>query len=476
VLSTIHQPSAMLFQQFDRLLFLAKGGRTVYFGDIGTNSRTLLNYFENAGARKCNDEENPAEYMLEIIGVGSHNKSIKDWPSVWKASDENTAIQHELQELQAHQDVAGAKKYHETSGAYALPLYSQMWHVTRRGFQQYWRTPQYVYGKLALCTMSALFVGFSFWHQDSSYTGMQNSIFAIFMITTIFTPLVQQVSALSKARILIKADDTQIMPRFVTQRALYEVRERPSKTYSWIAFIHSNIVVEIPYQVAAALLVFGCWYFTVFGTGHSIRNTMLMLGFTIQFYMYTSTFAYMVISALPDAQTGANVGMLLFSMILIFNGVLQRPSALPGFWKFMWRASPLTYLMGGWSGTALDGVKVICSSSELVIFKSPTDLTCSEYLKPYFEHGALGYLNNPASRSSCEYCPFSNADQYLALSSVEPSQRHRDLAIGFGFIIFNIFVSVGSYYLFRVRRIRFCGPMRLLRKMASACHGHRKSK
>lgn len=32
ILCTIHQPSAMLFQRFDRLLLLADGGRTVYFG------------------------------------------------------------------------------------------------------------------------------------------------------------------------------------------------------------------------------------------------------------------------------------------------------------------------------------------------------------------------------------------------------------------------------------------------------------
>ncbi|KAL4772355.1 P-loop containing nucleoside triphosphate hydrolase protein [Aspergillus nidulans var. acristatus] len=31
-------------QQFDRLLLLAKSGQTVYFGDIGENSRTLIKY------------------------------------------------------------------------------------------------------------------------------------------------------------------------------------------------------------------------------------------------------------------------------------------------------------------------------------------------------------------------------------------------------------------------------------------------
>ncbi|KAE9402076.1 hypothetical protein BT96DRAFT_956345 [Gymnopus androsaceus JB14] len=51
ILCTIHQPSALLFQGFDRLLFLVSGGRTVRFGEIGPNSRTLISYFESQGAK-----------------------------------------------------------------------------------------------------------------------------------------------------------------------------------------------------------------------------------------------------------------------------------------------------------------------------------------------------------------------------------------------------------------------------------------
>lgn len=59
ILCTIHQPSGELFQMFDRLLLLRKGGETVYFGDLGHNSSTLLDYFQRNGARECDDEENP---------------------------------------------------------------------------------------------------------------------------------------------------------------------------------------------------------------------------------------------------------------------------------------------------------------------------------------------------------------------------------------------------------------------------------
>ena len=124
----------------------------------------------------------------------------------------------------------------------------------------------------------------------------------------------------------------QIMPRFVIQRSLYEVRERPSKAYSWIAFVFANIMVEIPFQIGVAILGWVCWYWAVFGAHQSSETRVLMLLFFIEFQIFTSTFAHMVIAALPDAETAGNIATLLFSMMLTFNGVLQPPSALPGFW------------------------------------------------------------------------------------------------------------------------------------------------
>ena len=143
ILCTIHQPSAILFQEFDRLLFLMRGGKTIYFGDIGKNSRTLLDYFEGNGAPKCDDEANPAEYMLDICG----KKADRDWSEVWKETVEAKAVQAELDRIHEAKKSEPAASDSSSTSQFAMPLTSQIYYVTQRVVQQYWRTPSYITGK-----------------------------------------------------------------------------------------------------------------------------------------------------------------------------------------------------------------------------------------------------------------------------------------------------------------------------------------
>lgn len=181
-----------------------------------------------------------------MVGAGATGKSTQDWHEVWKSSDEAKEIQNELSRIK---ETMGSQQSHDDENTshseFAMPLTSQLIEVTARVFQQYWRTPGYVYAKLVLGVASALFIGFSFFHVNSSQGGLQDTIFSLFMITTIFTTLIQQ-----------------IMPRFILQRDLYEVRERPSKAYSWKAFLLANIVVEIPYQILLGIMVFASYYYS----------------------------------------------------------------------------------------------------------------------------------------------------------------------------------------------------------------------
>ncbi|CAG8279653.1 unnamed protein product [Penicillium salamii] len=435
VLCTIHQPSAMLFQQFDQLLFLARGGKTVYFGPVGDNSSTMLEYFESNGARKCDDSENPAEYMLNIVNAGQNNKG-QDWYDVWKQSEECTGVQTELNRIHAEKEKEAPAVEEDTSAShseFAMPLWSQISLVTNRVFTQYWRMPSYVLAKWGLGIASGLFIGFSFYDAKTSLQGMQTIIYSLFMICTIFSSLSQQ-----------------IMPVFVTQRSLYEGRERPSKSYSWKAFLIANIVVEIPYMIIMGILTWACYFYAVVGIPDSAAQGTVLV-FCIVFFIYASTFTHMVIAGLPDEQTASAVVVLLFAMSLTFCGVMQTPDAFPGFWIFMYRVSPFTYWVGGMASAQLHGRQVVCSASELSIFNPPSGQTCMEYLQKYAT-AAGGQIMNGNATSNCEYCPLSVADQSLASFGIYYSERWRNFGIMWAFIAFNIFVAVVMYYLVRVKR------------------------
>lgn len=320
VLCTIHQPSALLFQQFDRLLFLAKGGKTVYFGNIGENSEVLLDYFESNGARTCDPQENPAEYMIEIVN-NTQDIQGRDWFETWKANPESQAVQAEINRIHAEKmnQPESDASVTDMNMEFAAPFHVQLLEVTTRVFQQYWRTPSYILSKWVLAMATGLFVGFSFFKAQTSLAGLQTIVYACFMLITIFQTVVQQVH-----------------PYFVTQRSLYEVREKPSKAYSWQAFLIANVIVEIPWHISMGILTYACFYYPIAGVQSSDRQGLVLL-FCIQLFIYAASFAQMTVAAMRDAETAAAVVSLLTILSLLFCGVMQSPAALPGFWNFMVR-------------------------------------------------------------------------------------------------------------------------------------------
>lgn len=236
ILCTVHQPSSLLFQRFDRILLLAKGGRTVYFGDIGRDSNVLLDYFARNGGPKYATGENPAEYMLAAIGAAPGAETSIDWPQVWKESQEYKEVQAELSRLRGliSQPSAVMDSSEGSHQAFAASFVTQFSAVGKRVAQQYWRTPSYIYSKAVLTIGGSLLIGFSFFQGNNTQQGLQNQMFGVFIFLFVVIQLVYQ-----------------ILPMFVVQRTLYEARERQSKTYAWQTFVLSNIVVEMAWNAVS---------------------------------------------------------------------------------------------------------------------------------------------------------------------------------------------------------------------------------
>ncbi|KAL4902000.1 hypothetical protein BDW74DRAFT_66603 [Aspergillus multicolor] len=445
ILCTIHQPSAMLFQRFDRLLLLASEGKTVYFGEVGQGASTLMDYFVRNGGSPCPPGANPAEHMLEVIGAAPGAHSDIDWPEVWRSSAEYQEVRGELAQLRelANQPSPVSDPNDKSSYAeFAAPFSDQLVQVGRRVFQQYWRDPSYIWSKVLLTVGSSIFIGFSFFKMDNTRQGLQNQMFGVFVFLFVTVQLVMQ-----------------IIPVFVTQRKLYESRERQSKTYAWQAFMMSNITVEFFWNTVMAIFCFLVWYYPVglynnaeyTDTVHS-RSLLALLNIWAVF-LFASSLAHLLIAGIEVAEIASSLSNILFIMMYAFCGILAGPDALPGFWIFMFRVNPFTYLVSSLLATTLGDAPMHCADNEVLLFSAPEGQTCQEYTESYRDV-AGGYILNPNAQGSeqCQYCALEYTNQYLAGLSIDYGNRWRDFGLLWVYIVFNTVVAVALYKLFRVPR------------------------
>ncbi|KAF6072234.1 ABC-2 type transporter family protein [Candida albicans] len=260
ILCTIHQPSALIMAEFDKLLFLQKGGRTAYFGELGENCQTMINYFEKYGADPCPKEANPAEWMLQVVGAAPGSHAKQDYFEVWRNSSEYQAVREEINRMEAELSKLPRDNDPEALLKYAAPLWKQYLLVSWRTIVQDWRSPGYIYSKLILVISSSLFIGFSFFKSKNNLQGLQSQMLAVFMFFVPFTTFIDQ-----------------MLPYFVKHRAVYEVREAPSRTFSWFAFIAGQITSEIPFQIVVGTISYFCWYYPVGLYANAEPQTQLTL-------------------------------------------------------------------------------------------------------------------------------------------------------------------------------------------------------
>ena len=434
ILCTIHQPSATLFEQFDRLLLLKKGGQTVYFGDIGENSNTLLEYFERQGARTCGKEENPAEYILECIGAGATARVHEDWYDIWRQSPEYAVLTAEISQL--HRELALLPDNNvdkNLKNKFAAGYFTQLKLVYLRTVIQFWRTPTYILAKFVLMIIGGLFIGFTFWSIDNSLSGMQNAMFAIFLVQVLSSPL-----------------SNQIQSQAESSRELYEVRESQSNTFHWSTLLISEYFAEIPYHFAFSTLLYCCFYFPVkYNTTASVAGYFYFV-YCILFQLYYVSFALMVVYISPDAASASSISAVLFSFMIAFCGVMQPASQMPTFWTFMYKVSPYTYFIQCYMAITLHGRPVVCKPQEFSVFQPPSGLTCQQYAGPFVQ-SVTGYLNNPNATTNCQYCQFTVGDEYLGTLGINYSYRWRNIGFICAYILFNVYAMGLLYYLFRVK-------------------------
>ncbi|PGH07315.1 hypothetical protein GX51_01859 [Blastomyces parvus] len=429
ILCTIHQPNSAIFETFDRLLLLQKGGECVYFGDIGQDAHVLLDYFRRNGA-DCPPNANAAEWMLDTIGAGqSPRVGPRDWGDIWRDSPELEKVKEDIITMKTQRMQSVQDETVELEKEYATPLLHQIKVVLKRTNLAFWRSPNYGFTRLFSHAALALITGLVFMQLDDSRSSLQYRIFIIFQITVI------------PALIL-----AQVEPRYDIARMIF-YRESASKTYKQFPFALSMVLAEVPYNILCSVIFFLPIYYIP-----GLQSASERAGYQFLMVLITEMFAVtagqMIAALTPSAFIAAQLNPPFHIILALFCGVAIPKPQIPRFWRvWLHELNPFTRLVSGMVTTELHQREVICTTAEYNTFSSPPGMDCGTYMQPFFDMGGPGYITDNAT-SACEYCAFKVGDQFYQNFGMDYGTRWRDLGIFAAFIGSNlILLFIGSRYL-----------------------------
>lgn len=330
VCATIHQPSIAIFNSFDTLLLLKRGGETVFFGDLGEESSSLIEYFERYEASpKIRPGENPATWMLTCIGAGgSSGQKAFDYAGSYQQSKLKEEAVRKIDEFCAtSSDENNVSFPHK----YATSSKTQKWAVMRRTFTVYWRSPSYNLLRLMVSVIVALLFGSVFASQrvPQNEADMNSRITSIF-ITAVF--------------LAVNSYNT-VLAVFETERNMF-YRHKAALMYDQRAILASYTWAEIPFILLSSMLFCISFYFLVGFSTEADKFFLYYLFFTLNMGNFTFL-GQMFMSLVRDSITAQGFGGLLISSTVLFSGILIRPSNIPNFWVWAYWVFPGHYVMEG---------------------------------------------------------------------------------------------------------------------------------
>lgn len=366
IICTVHQPSAILFDCFDDLLLL-HSGRVVYFGELGRMGDTLVEYLLGVhGTRPCREGENPASWMLEVIGAGvkttelllpTASADLRDEESppsgaenqiigdkcirAYESSEICRRNRQKISELctasrSHHQDDAAAttERGHWVSAAaggdcdnlnyrYSASYWRQLVEILRRLTIMNLRSPELVGGKVGTLSFLCLLLGTTYSNIGFDNITSTTDLIAIFASVFFIAQSCWIISCLPE---IVHAD---------AERQLLE-KERSCNYYSVVPYAISWWVIKLPLNVLYAVVFVNILYWTV---GYH-RDATAYFWFFLLFYltlMAGNMAALAIVALTPNLKVANLLGGLCFSLFGLFAGLMVNENSMARGWVwFYW--------------------------------------------------------------------------------------------------------------------------------------------
>ncbi|CAI6094480.1 unnamed protein product [Clonostachys chloroleuca] len=429
IICTIHQANQEQFELFDRVLALNHGGRVYYFGDIGPHGKTVVDYFTKRGVG-VEADKNIADLLIEVTARNSTSSSGNDWCDIWDESPEAAAVLEKIDNITSKPQTGCEEKELEPVQNYASSTLCQIFLLTKRTMVQYWRTPDYVYSRLYCSFFHAFLNGLAFLQLGNTVSDLQYRVFTCFLVLMIVPEFINACAVM-----------------FDENRNIWLGREHPSRIYGWVAFTTAQVVSEIPYAFAGAVLFYVLFYFLIgLPLGAPAGYTFLMM---MMFHLFSTSWGQWIAAA--DAVMAASVMPFFIVVCEFFNGILQPVELMPVIWRYtLYYIGPFTYWVSGTISMILLPVSVKCADSEFIHFHVPPNTTCGAYAESWLS-STTGYLADPDATDTCNYCQYTGGQDYLSNINVSASDAWPYLGI---FALFTVTNYLSVYLWVYIKSVK----------------------
>ncbi|BBG98920.1 ABC-2 and Plant PDR ABC-type transporter family protein [Prunus dulcis] len=330
VVCTIHQPSIDIFEAFDELLLLKRGGQVIYSGPLGRNSHKIVEYFEAVpGVTKIKEKYNPATWMLEASSVSTELRLGMDFAQHYKSSSLHQRNKALVKELST--PPAGAKDLYFTT-QYSQSSWKQFTSCLWKQWWTYWRSPDYNLVRFFFTLVAALLLGTIFWKVGTK----RESTADLSMI----------IGAMYAAVLFVGIDNcATVQPIVAIERTVF-YRERAAGMYSALPYALAQVIVEIPY-----VFIQTTYYTAIVYAMVSFQWTAAKFFwfFFINFFsfLYFTYYGMMTVSITPNHQVAAIFATAFYSVFNLFSGFFIPRPRIPKWWVWYYWICPVAWTVYG---------------------------------------------------------------------------------------------------------------------------------
>ncbi|XP_057454235.1 pleiotropic drug resistance protein 1-like [Lotus japonicus] len=350
VVCTIHQPSIDIFEAFDELFLMKRGGQEIYVGPLGRHSSKLIEYFESIeGVNKIKDGYNPATWMLEVTSSAQELTLGVDFHHTYKNSELFRRNKQLIAEL--GKPAPGSKDLHfptQYSQSFLVQCLACLW----KQHWSYWRNPPYTAVRFFFTTFIALMFGTIFWGLGGQYKNRQDLFNALGSMYTAVLFLGIQNSA-------------SVQPVVAVERTVF-YRERAAGMYSALPYGLAQVIIELPYVFAQAVSYVVIVY-SMMGFEWTVEKFFWYLFFMFFTLCYFTYYGMMTVAVTPNHHVAAIVASAFYGIWNLFAGFVIPRTKIPVWWRWYYWACPVAWTLYGMVASQFGDIDNMLESDDISV-------------------------------------------------------------------------------------------------------------